>query len=554
MFYNSDTDFFGSGTGTSTYRPAVILSVSLLLLSLAFVGCDNVLQEKPTSFIGPDNFYRNKADARRALAGAYSQIRQGAFGGYIGSYQWLRMVAKPLADLNGLGDHKNGPFDAWQWGPAATERNVFIATWNAAYEGINAANAVVNRVPGVDGMSEQLKAQYVAEAKFIRGIHYYYLTGFWGGVPIKRDETTSLGGLEKPNASEDSTYIFAINTLESAIPDLPADNQDGRATKTAGQALLAKLYLQRAALNAENGLPSERQIAKSGDYQRVVELTNAVINSGKYSLPMDVVDQFNDLFWEEQGSTNNPEIIFDYQQDLTKGPWAGGLPNLIGSDTPSTLAAWHSNSVGQAGIFFYDSMKEDDDLRAQVTFLEELPKASGDNVFYNREDYEADGYKEDVPVFRKYAKAEEEGGSQDNNDWIILRYADILLMKAEALNEINDGPTAEAYDLVNRIRERAGLDPVSGLSYEGFREEIYTQRRRELVLEGHGWHTLQRFFEIGTERVRECSAFDAQFPPSTTFCPQQDELEIEDPKDRLYPIPAAAFARNPQLKQNSGYK
>lgn len=309
------------------------------------------------------------------------------------------------------------------------------------------------------------------------------------------------------------------------------------------------MYLQRGALNADNGLPSERQIAQPGDYQETVDLLDEVIESGKYELPMDVVEQYNDLFWEEEGPTN-PEIIFAYPHDTEIQTGRTALPSLVGSDTGGgVLSSWHSNSTGQAGVTFYDSMVESGDLRAQVTFLEEIPRQDQEPVVYDRNDYENDGYIEHTPVFRKYTKAE--SGEIDANDWIILRYADVLLMKAEALNEVNNSPTGEAYDAINLIRERAGLDPVSGLSYEEFREEVYTQRRRELVLEGDGWHTLQRFFDIGTQKVRECAEINSQFPGK--LCPQLDRLEIDDPRDRLYPIPTAAIARNPELEQNPGY-
>jgi hypothetical protein len=126
-------------------------------------------------------------------------------------------------------------------------------------------------------------------------------------------------------------------------------------------------------------------------------------------------------------------------------------------------------------------------------------------------------------------------------------------MKAEALNEVNDGPTSEAYAAINKVRERAGLEPLSGgMDYEAFREAVYTERRKELVAEGHGWHTMQRFWDVATRRVREHAEFDAQFPPERWFGPRLDMLEI-DPRDRLFPIPASAINRNPELTQNPGY-
>ena len=533
---------------------AVYLIVSLLLLSPALVGCDNALTEEPTSFTGPDNFYRSSEDARSALAGAYNQINQGTFGGYIGSYQFIRMTDKPTAEYTGLGDHVN-IIDQWQWGPASSERNVLPQAWDGAYQGINAANAVIGNVPGIENMDPQTKTRMVAEARFLRDLHYYHLVGLFGGVPLVREETRSLSGLERPRAPEDSVYIFLIDDLRQAIEDLPADNEQGRATKTAAQMLLAKVYLQRGSLNASNGLPSERQIARPGDFQQAADLAQGVIDSGKYTLPEDVVEQYNDLFFEEVSGGANPEIIFALQQTPGKGANPiGALPFLCASDISGPpLVASVSNSAGQGSRLLWESFSEDDQRKA-VTFLVETPSQSGETIVYDPDDWENDGYKEDVPVIRKYVKQAIPGDAfTEDNDYVMMRYAELLLIKAEALNEANSGPTGGAYDAINQVRGRAGLEPLSGLSYQEFREAVYTERRKELVMEGHGWFTLQRFWDIGTRRVLESAELDAQYPPSTNFGPQLDELEIDDPKDRLWPIPTAIMSRNPELTQNPGY-
>lgn len=528
------------------------LPVILLLAAFGLTACDSMLEEKPTSFIGPNNFYRNAEDAEAALAGAYNQLTQGTFGGYLGSYQFTILVSKPSAEVMSWGGAS--AFDTWRWTPARSERGVLATTYEGAYKGINAANAVIENVPEVENMDSALRARYVAEARFLRDLHYYYLVGIFGGVPLVRNETKGLNNLKGPRAPADSVYTFLINDLQTAIPDLPVASEVdvGTAAKGAAKALLAKVYLQRAALNAENGFPGEFQIAQSGDYQNAADWAQEVIDSGEYSLPSDVVAQFTDLFIDETSGGNNPEIIFALRFDPSSG-LSSSLPCLVANHDAGQPLVGSSWNQYRSEFPFYTSY-EDADLRREGTFLTEyISESSGEQAQFDVDNVKEDNYFGDVPSFHKYSNAAEGTSCDEDNDFVIMRYADVLLMKAEALNEVNQGPTPAAYDAINQVRERAGLDPLSGLDYVSFREAVYTERRKELVTEGHDWHTVQRFFDIATRRVREHAEFDAQFPPAREWGPVLEELEIEDPKDRFFPIPQSAIDRNPALTQNPGY-
>jgi hypothetical protein len=533
----------------------------LAIAALLLPSCDGALKENPTSFVSPGSFYSNEEEALAALSGAYAGINQGVFSSYIGSWQFQQMVSTPSAEVFAIkyapGSVARG-WDNWTWTPSQHPRNTLEGTYELAYQGINRANTVITRVPEIpdENIDPAVRSRIVAEARFIRAIHYYYLAGFFGRVPIVRQQTEGLGGLEKPNPSPDSAYTFAINTLENAIPDLPPRPEKTapeRASKGAAQTLLAKFYLQRSALTAENGLPSEFQIAQPGDAQQAADLLQQVINSGHYALRQDVQAQFRDLFIDEQTGPSNDEVIFPIQADQTVGE-GNGLPCLVSPQESSNFASASWNQYASE-LPFYTSFK-DEDVRQEVTFVTEYAsEATGDSVSYDLNNVEGDNYLEDSPTIDKYARAaDSESGCSDDNDIIFLRYADVLLMKAEALNEANGGPTGAAYDAINQVRERAGLEPLSGgLSYEAFREAVYTERRKELVTEGHDWHTVQRFFDIATERVREHAEFAASQPPERTFAPPPEFLEIDDPKDRFMPLPQSAIERNPQLTQNPGY-
>jgi hypothetical protein len=533
------------------------LIVPFVLVAVLLTGCDNVLQEEPTSFIGPDNFYRNAEDALAALSGAYSEISSGSFGGYIGSYQFMRHFEKPSPEV-GVGT--NTPefiLDEFTWTPDATERGALPEFYASAYQGIKAANAVIDNVPGIENMDTQLQTRIIAEARFLRALHYYHLVGVFGGVPLYAEEIRSLDNIAKPRAPEDSVYIFIIDDLEQAIPDLPVASvygasQKERASKGAAQTLLAKTYLQRGSLNPDNGpLPPEREIAQPGDYQAAATLLQEVIDSGEYSLPDDLVTQYTALFIEEEPGAVNPEIIFALQSDPAVG-YTSSAPCLTISEVAGSELAGASWNQHTSELPFFTSF-EDEDLRKDVTFLLEFPNEAGEVVTYDIDNVEGDGVPEDSPPFRKYSKAAPGEQCADDNDWIILRYADVLLMLAEALNEVNQGPTPAAYDAINQVRERAGLDPLSGLDYASFREAVYTENRKELVAEGQGWWTMNRFWDIAERRIREHAEFDAQFPPERQFGPRLDRLAIEAPKHRVFPIPSSSISRNPQLTQNPGY-
>lgn len=539
-----------------TVQNALLLNL-LLLTFITLSTCDSALEETPTSFIGPDNFYRNAEDARAALTGAYSMVTQNSFAGYTASYKVMRMIEKPTPEV-GVGT--NTPefiFDEWTWTSGTGERGVLPEFYESAYQGINAANAVVSNVPEIENISSELRARFVAEARFLRSLHYYYLVGVFGGVPLVIEETEGLSELQRPRVSEDSIYAFIISDLEQAIQELPPvsqyGNEWGRASKGAAQTLLAKVYLQRGSLNASNGITGERQIAQQGDYQQAADLAQDVVESNEYSLPGDVEQQFTDLFFEKNSAGRNPEVIFADVNDPNLGI-GHELPCLTVSEVAGPSLAPNSWNQISSELPFYNSF-DDADLRKDVTFLTEFENEAGEMVTYNIDDVVNDGIPEDSPAFKKYAKAAEETGGRgcrDDNDFVILRFADLLLMKAEALNEANNEPTNEAYDAINQVRKRAGLEPLSGLNYEEFREAVYTENRKELVAEGQGWYTLQRFWDIATNRIYEHAEYDEQFP-GRQFGPRLNNLNIEEPKHRLFPIPASAINRNSELTQNPGY-
>lgn len=198
----------------------------------------------------------------------------------------------------------------------------------------------------------------------------------------------------------------------------------------------------------------------------------------------------------------------------------------------------------QAELPFFQSFAAHD-IRKEITFVTSYV-VNGQLVVYDPDNINGSGFRGNVPGFYKLLKPDL--NNQDPNNFVVLRHADVLLMYAEALNEINNGPNEDAYDAINAVRNRAGLDDlIEGLDYSLFKDSLFVERRKELVLEGHGWFDSQRHFAWAKKRVEDSSGFGFDdFGPSTT-------IVVEDPKFRLMPIPRAARDINPSLKQNPGW-
>jgi len=526
-------------SATSFTLPGALLS--LIVLAFVLPACDSALEKDPP-FVGSPNFYQNAEDARAAINGVYPQIEGYMYEeGFVGAMEFPTEVVlyegDPRSSAGALNNFIMG-----------SSNGALTGVYTSAYDAINSANAVIDNVPGIGNMNPDLRARFVAEARFLRALNYFNLAVLFGGVPILESEVVGLTDLERPRAPEDSVYRFIIEDLQAAIPNLPpqstySEEQFGRASKGAARTLLAKAYLQRGSLNAQNGITGDRQIAQPEDYQGALDQLNQIISSGEYALESD----YRALFASPSSSGQSDEVIFTLNSPLETGAIYGG--SGIACEAGPTNADYSPNNEDHfaSELPFFTSLPETD-ARKAATFITTYRKENGQEVTYDADNPDGDGYENLTPAFYKYGVAEIAQGCSDANPFLLFRYADVLLMKAEALNEINQGPTAEAYDVVNQVRRRASVEPLeSGLGYEAFREALYVERRRELAFEGHGWPDGQRFFETFKRRVEEVEG--ERFPPQYWI----QNVEVQDPKHRLMPIPQQALDRNSELTQNPGY-
>lgn len=451
-------------------RYSKIYSVALALL--LFSACDDFLDINPQGELTQEAFPTTAADAQLAVNAVYSTLRQWHYhsGGY------------PILDIMSDDAHKGsnpndqlptvGPYDNFQHTPT---QDGLDRWWSTLYEGIKRANVVIEKVPGIN-MDEELQTRYVAEAKFIRGLLYFDLVRAWGGVPLVTT-TTPLLKLEK--VSEEEIYIQVIQDLMDAIEGLPEKSDLvltdlGRATKGAAKAFLAKVYLFQH------------------DFVNTEKYALEVINSKEYGL---------EPVFEDANSENGEhgvESIFEIgAMEVEGGSNAGNqYANTQGvRGTPNRGWGFNRPSLDLQNSFESGDPRMD----ATIIFLGEVL----DGVEIKGDGSTPDEIKDDqgnVTEIECYNQKVWIPGETTITQWghnrRLMRYADVLLMAAEALNE-NNNPT-DALIYLNQVRERARqgngsiLPDITETDKDALRDLIILERRHELALEGHRFWDLVR--------------------------------------------------------------
>jgi starch-binding outer membrane protein, SusD/RagB family len=531
---------------------------ALLLMGAAACTDDGFLSEVPEDFIGPENFFRNADDAVAAVNGVYASFNTpNGYGvdDYYGRnfYMLVDYPGESLTSRYGAA-HDRGSLDAFNY---TVEHPYLPTVWGAAYSAIASANAVIANVPGIAGMEAGLRDRVVAEARFLRGLHYFNLVRLFGDVPLRLEYVQRLeDALPRPRTPAAEVYAAIIADLEYAAGALPATysgvagNNTGRATSGAARALLAKVHLQQALVHGGGAASLTASVARSRE----------VIGSGRYQLLPD----FERVF--AMDNENNAEIIFSIQNERIAG-MGGRLAQHVAPIGSGLSGANNAGVSFYAEWPFYRDWSNADERKAG-TFLTGYTHPQFGALTWSRSmnntQLQQYGTPGGGPSPRKYLDPQAGTGGAEEPDYILLRYADVLLMFAEALNELN-GPTGEAFDAVDAVRARAGLGPLDRtLAQQGLREAIQLERRYELVLEGHTFFDMQRHWAWSKTRVE---ANISAGKPTTTPGGQNlnaspwgssvpkvgTNAGVIGDKYRFYPIPSAAIATNPELVQTPGW-
>lgn len=451
-------------------------NLKYLIIIFLFAGlssCEDIITEKPLDFLAPGVYPSSESDAISALTAAYANLHR----------RWSNWHhATTGTDMAVHGTHNRGRQGVWYTNLTPTDAwasSMYIDN----YQGIAAANLVISEVPSID-MDPELRDRIVAEAKFLRAFYYFELKNFYGGVVIIDSPVTGeiAGGVTRSTVDEVNEFIE--QDLIDAIPALPESysaNDLGRATKWAATALLGKVHLYQK------------------EWSEAISRFDEVINSGAYGLVAD----YNALFPQANEYLKLPgvngdlvtEVIFDIQFQLDIR--TTGMQSATGSRDSNIFNAQDGIGGGFENSLPTQTFKsnfENGDKRLAISYVEVLPPdAEGeteDNILVSPI---STGYG---PISGKYINAD---GDRVSSNELLLRYADVLLMRAEAENELN-GPI-NAYQYINQVRQRAGVPDLTGLSKEDFTIALRKERLTELSFEGHRKHDLIRW-GIFLETVR----------------------------------------------------
>lgn len=470
------------------YKNSGIKGALVLFSTCLLASCSSFLDVTPLSDNSVENFYKTEREIDQAVVAIYDGVQTLVRPGYLDHF------GEVVSDnsYNFATTPNGGAYADFDNFNLQTNNNFINRFWEAAYNGVQRANVVLNRIEGVE-IEATKKNILKGEALFLRALTYSYLTQIWGDVPLVLDETKNpmdhIGRVRDSRAAVTEQIIQDLTAAVGFLPESYSAVDEGRVTKGAAHALLARLYL----------------IEK--DYAKVIQHADHVIGSGQYRLD----DSYENFFNPNAGSAENIFYI-----SFKSGTNSEGFPyQNINHDYNNTAS--------------YDlraTYKDDPRLAMNVA-----PTNIG--TFYSK-------------------KIHNEEVNNDNTidvRIVVIRYADVLLMKAEALNQ-QSFPNAEALKLLNAVRDRADMKLYSSAdvaSSQDFQTKLMAERRIEFAFENLRWFDLIR---TGTAvDVMSNKGKGGQNENSASALPY-----TFDKAYLLFPIPQAQIdASANSLTQNPGY-
>lgn len=431
-------------------RSYIFLAATVLLSSCS----DEFLDLRPISTPTSDNFYRTADDFKNAVNGGYAALQAGGLAG--NSYVFGEIASDNTVAVASGSVTDQDEFDRFY----IRTTNPFISNrWNEGYNAIARYNTILERIGGVT-MDETLKNRYMAETKFLRAVVYFTLVQTFGDVPL----------VLKPVANPDEGYTFGrapkadvyaqiekdLTEAEAVLPVSYPAADNGRATKGAARAYLGKVYLTQK------------------KYAPAAAKLKEVIDQGTYALLPSYADVFR------VSNKNNKESVFDVQYKSGGAGEGNSWPNSFApQNSGNAVIAFGGDGNNQPTLDIVNAY-ETGDLRKDVSVATSYVNAAGQTI----PDRFIKKYH-DVPVAK----------NDNGNNIPLIRYADVLLMYAEAVNETAYQASGEAFTYLNMVRTRAGLPnrtAANTATQQAFRLAIEQERRVELAFEGHRWFDLVR--------------------------------------------------------------
>ena len=488
------------------------------MVAVLLSACSDFLVKMPEDSINSSNFFKTEEDAINAINGAYQPLQWPKL------YNMRMWTTDIMAGNSEVG--AGGGTDGIETQDEAnfvtsTDNQGVLDMWRGPWPGILRCNIILQKVPDMT-IGTTIKNRILGEAYFLRAHYYFILVQFFGDVPLVLKPVEPGDDLRPARTPKAEVYQQIESDLAAAINLLPEREQYsgtnvGRASKGSAVGMLAKVELTL------------------GNYQRTINLCDSVKTLG-YALNTNYADNFN------PANENSVESLFevqyfgkvtggDFWSNENQSSWISAFTGPRGSNM--VAGGWGWNQPTKEFVSAYET----GDLRKSATVLYQgCPKFDG---FDYQSSYSATGYN-----LRKFLVPVSTYLTYDNSplNFPVLRYADVLLMKAEALNEL--GQTAQAQLLatddnatLNKVRVRAGLLNVTGLNQDDLREKILHERRMELAFEGQRWFDLIRVKggQYGIDFLHSIGKSNMS------------------QKYLLFPVPQKERDANPNLTQNIGY-
>jgi len=500
-----------------TEMKKLLFSIAIISLIVGTSCNKDYLDVKPTSSITAGNFYQSQQDIQQAVTGVYSSLRSWP----VDIYLYLSEV-RTNNFYAVFEDGQRDWFDINNYqvnNQAATLHD----TWAALYTMINRANGVLENIDNVNFDNSSSKTQYKSEVRFLRAYAYFQLVRLWGRVPLVDKVISPAEGVQIKQSEPADIYNFVTTEMEAVKDSLPANytaaGDQGRVTSWAAKGILAKVYLTMA------GYPLNQTSMKD----KAEALLEDIISHEGATTKLTLTPNYGDLFGYKN---DNMHAMFEVQ--FVSGGLGEGTTfpsEVLGNVSTSLVNVTVLNSasrltISQDLLTSYDST----DKRFNVTF--DTSYTTNDNPPQHS----------NVPFFKKFVDFGLTTLTK-YDDWPenfpLLRYADILLMEAEILND-KSGPTQQAVDLLNRVIERAGLADITPATKDEFDAALTTEYRHEFADEGKYWFYLVRTGKA----ISTMNAWFAATGRNTTI----------DEHDLVYPIPQTEMDIYPGLyQQNPGY-
>lgn len=498
---------------------SIIIKYGLLVVAtgaLCLAGCRKFLDETDPSNYTEDTYFTKPEHARSSINAIYASLRDPMSGDFNGAAWTMTEFATGQAATD-LGQAVNSYYikDLHNTADNAYGENY----WRNYYKGITNANLSIAKIPGIN-MDQAEAKRLLGEAYFLRAWYYFNLVQMFGNIPlITQPVDLKSDQLRPKQATPEEVYKLIVDDLTTAEnAGLPWTDVSGKASLGAVKSLLSKVYLTMA------GYPLQKGVSY---FDLAAKKAGEVLASKQFKL----FDSYNDLHNPAKKNIEENIFMIQYKTQVIPGSWQ----SLI-IPYNKNISAYSAETGGIYATADFVKSYDPADLRAKEGqfFFTEFTNQDNRN-----QKVDLGGYF----LYKLFDVTAQTTTANSDLNWSLIRYADILLVYAEAANEVS-GPGAAVYDAVNQVRRRAKLPDLAGLTQVQLREAIWRERWHELCFENVTWFDMVRLrkaFNVSTK------GFDNYVGHKFSYGPVLTEREL------LFPIPSRELRNNPNLVPTKGY-